>query len=201
MPQFQKMLRIAVLSKTNYSKESDAEDISDDCIIEFIKEYSFESFEDPFLETENNQVKNAKWEDRKDFKLSKTITFVYSSIMDFPQNKFEIKTVVTKEFFNNVRDLIYGGYVIHHSHITREIIGYAHDFCNKKIRENNNLIPIFAHILFNFDIFFVVKDVRLCVWRTKQLNIGGMNLTNVQYANIGNEVKFVDTIKYYQQFL
>ena len=28
-----------------------------------------------------------------------------------------------------------------------------------------------------------------------------MNLTNVQYANICNEVKFIDTIKYYQQFL
>ena len=28
-----------------------------------------------------------------------------------------------------------------------------------------------------------------------------MNLTNVQYANIGNQVKFIDTIKYYQQSL
>ena len=45
--------------------------------------------------------------------------------MDFPRSKFEIKTVVTKEFFNNVGDLIYGGYVIHHSHVTGEIIGYA----------------------------------------------------------------------------
>ena len=146
------MLRFTVLLKTNYSKESNAEDISDDCIIEFINEYGFESFEDLFLEIENTQAKNAKWEDRKDFKLSKIITFFYSSIMDFPQNKFKIKTVVTKEFFNNIRDLIYGGYVIHHSHITREIIGYAHDFCNKKIRENNNLIPVFANILFSFDI-------------------------------------------------
>ena len=51
--------------------------------------------------------------------------------MNFPQNKFEIKAVVTKEFFNNVRDLIYGGYLIHHSHVTGEIIGYAHDFAIK----------------------------------------------------------------------
>ena len=97
------MLRIAVLLNTNYSKESNVEDISDDCIIEFTIEYSFESFEDLFLEIENNQVKNAKWENRKDFKLSKIITFFYSFIMDFPQNKLEIETVVTKEFFNNVR--------------------------------------------------------------------------------------------------
>ena len=39
------------------------------------------------------------------------------------------------------------------------------------------------------------------MWRTKQFNIGGKNLTNVPYANIGNQVKFIDTIKYYQQSL
>ena len=116
--------------------------------------------------------------------------------MDFPQNKFEIKT---KEFFNNVRDLIYRGYIIHHLHVTGEIIGYAHDFCNKKITENNNLNPVFAHNLFSFDFFFFVKGIRFCVWRKKQLKISGTNLTNVQYANIGNQVKFIDTMKYYQQ--
>ena len=117
MPHLKKMLRIAVSLNTSYSKQSNVEIISDDFIIEFINEYGFESFEDLFSETENSQVKNAKWEDRKDCKLNKMITYVYSSIMDFPQNKFEIKTVVTKEFFNNVRDLIYGGYVTHHSHM------------------------------------------------------------------------------------
>lgn len=39
------------------------------------------------------------------------------------------------------------------------------------------------------------------MWQTKQLNIGGSNLTNVQYANIGLQVTFTDTIKYYQQSL
>ena len=48
-------------------------------------------------------------------------------------------------------------------------------------------------------IFFVVEGIRLCAWRAKQLNIGGSNLTNVQYANIGSQVRFVDTVKYYQQ--
>ena len=86
-------------------------------------------------------------------------------------------------------------------HVTRELKGYAHDFCNKELRDNQNLIPVFAHNLFSFDFFFVVKGIRLCVWRTKQLNIGGNNLTNVQYANIGCQVKFVDTITYYQQSL
>ena len=90
------MLRIVVLLNANYSKESDVEDISDDSIIEFINEYGFENFENLFLEIENTQVKNAKWEDRKDFKLNKTITLVYSSIMDFSQNNLKLKQLSLK---------------------------------------------------------------------------------------------------------
>ena len=198
---FKKMLRIVVLFNTNYSKESDVEDISDDCLIEFINEINNDSFEKIILEIENTEIRNMKWENRKDLKLKKIIDFVYLSLMDFPNNKFEIKAVPTKEFFSNVRDLIYGGYVIHHSHVSGQMIGYAHDFCNKKIRENQTLIPVFAHNLFSFDFIFVVKGIRLCVRKTKQFNIGETNLTNVQYANIGNQVKFIDTIKYYQQSL
>ena len=32
-------------------------------------------------------------------------------------------------------------------------------------------------------------------------NIGGTNLTSIQYANIGNQIMFINTIKYYQQSL
>ena len=37
----------------------------------------------------------------------------------------------------------------------------------------------------------------------KHLNIGGTNLTNAQYANIGDrdQVKFIGTIKYYKKYL
>ena len=66
---------------------------------------------------------------------------------------------------------------MHHSHVRVEIIRYAHNFCNKKIRENNNLILVFARNLFRFS--FAVKGIRLCVWITKQLNIGVTNLANV----------------------
>ena len=43
-----------------------------------------------------------------------------------------------------------------------EIIGYAHCFCNLKIRENQNAILVIAHNLFSFDFFFVVKGIRPC---------------------------------------
>ena len=136
------MLRIVVLLNDNYSKDTKVGHISDDCIAEFIDEYEFESFEDLYLDIGNTKVKNAKLENRIDFRLNKIITFASSTIMDVPDNRFEIKTVVTKDFFSNVRDLIYGGYVIHHSHLTGEVIGYAQYFCNN---------------LFTLDLFFVLR--------------------------------------------
>ena len=88
-----------------------------------------------------------------------------------------------------------------------EVVGYAYDFCNEKLEETQNVIPVFAYNLFSFDfvvfvvVVVVVKGIRLFVWLTKQLNIGAANLTNVQYANIGLQVTFIDTMKYYQQSL
>ena len=55
--------------------------------------------------------------------------------MDFLSNKFDIKTVVTKNFYHII-NLMNGSYVIYHSHVTSEKNGYAHNFCNVKVREN-----------------------------------------------------------------
>ena len=42
--------------------------------------------------------------------------------------------------------------------------------------------------------------MRLSAWRTKDVNIGGKNLTDINFASIDN-FKFIDTIKYYQTSL
>lgn len=102
--------------------------------------------------------------------LIKLITFVYCLVMGFRENKFEMKTVVAKKRkHNSVKDLLLGSYLIHHLHVTGEIVGYGHDFCNKKLRETQNLILVFAHNLFSFVFFFFIKGIRLCVWFTKQI--------------------------------
>ena len=133
--------------------------------------------------------------------MNEVIIFVFCNFMDFSNNKFKIKSVGTKNFFKCVRNLLYGSHVIHHSHVTGEIKGYEHKFCNKMLRNSQNLIPVFVHNLLSFDFFFVLKGIRLCVWQTKQPSIGGNNLTNLRYANIYCHVKLKDTIKYYQQSL
>ena len=56
--------------------------------------------------------------------------------MKFLQNKIEIKTLVIKNFFNNVINFIFGEIVIHNSHVSSDIIGYAHDFYYRKLKEN-----------------------------------------------------------------
>ena len=42
-----------------------------------------------------------------------------------------------------------------------------------------------------------IKGIRLSVWETKDINIGGTRLTNISFASISN-IRFIDTIKYYQ---
>ena len=90
---------------------------------------------------------------------------------------------------------------IHHSHVTGGIIGYAHSFCNMKVRGNNRKITVVAHNLFRFDFFFLLKGLRTGVWRTGDINIGGKNPTDISFANISNQIIFLDTIKYFQQSL
>ena len=50
-------------------------------------------------------------------------------------------------------------------------------------------------VFFTLTCFFLLKGIRLSVWETKDLNMGGTNLTNINYSTIGN-VKFIDTMKF-----
>ena len=69
------------------------------------------------------------------------------------------------------------------------------------MRENKTKISVIAHNLLRFDFFFLLKGLRAGVWKTRETCIGGKNLTNINFTNIGNQVTFIDTIKYFQQSL
>ena len=85
--------------------------------------------------------------------------------------------------------------------MTGKIIGFAHNFCNLKCKESYHTIPVLAHNQFRFDFFLFLKGIRPSVWETSDIAIGGKNPTNVNFANIKSQVKFIDTIKYFQQSL
>ena len=69
------------------------------------------------------------------------------------------------------------------------------------MRENYYTIPVIAHNQFRFDFFFFLKGIRPTVWETTHIKIGAKNGSNINFALIGNQVRFIDTIKYFQQSL
>ena len=116
--------------------------------------------------------------------------------MDFPRGCFDYETLTTNDLFDSVHKIINVKTHLHHSHITGNIIGYTHNFCNTKVHENKDMLACIAHTFFHFDMFFLLKGIKLLVWETKDINMGGTNLTNINYSTIGN-IKFIDTMKYY----
>ena len=50
-------------------------------------------------------------------------------------------------------------------------------------------------------MFFFIKDFQATAWNTKNINLGGTSLTHINFANIGGEIKLLDTLKYYQKSL
>ena len=82
-----------------------------------------------------------------------------------------------------------------------KIVGYVHEFCNLQTRENYYTIPVLAHNQFRFDFFLLLKGLTAGVWETTEIFIGGKNPTDVNFATVQNQVRFIDTIKYYQQSL
>ena len=126
----------------------------------------------------------------------KLYAFVYQKIMDFPQGKFDYETLTTQDLFVYVHKIINVKIHLNHLHITGKILGYAHDFCNEKVRENKDVFSCIAHKLFGFDIYFLIKGIRISVRGTKDINIGGTGLTNINFGSIA-EMKLIDTMKYF----
>ena len=108
---------------------------------------------------------------------------------------------LSQKFIENIIGIIENTHCIHHSHVTGEIKGYAHSFCNENARENYFKMPLVTHNLFRFDFVFLLKGLRSGVWRTRDITIGGKNPTSINFARIGNQIQFIDAIKYFQQSL
>ena len=52
---------------------------------------------------------------------------------------------------------------------------------------------MYRHNFFGFDIYFLLKAIRLSAWKTKDIKI-------VSFASIG-QLKLIDTMKYFQTSL
>ena len=130
----------------------------------------------------------------------KIYAFVYNLLRYFPPKEIRYETFTTNSFFINVHRLIKMNIHLHYSHVTCKILGYAHDFCNAKVTEKGEPdIPVIAHNLFGFDLYYFIKGYIASIWCSKELNIGGNKLTHSNFSNITGEIKFIDSLKYYQK--
>ena len=105
-------------------------------------------------------------------------------MMDFSNSDFSIKTFTSTNFFEFLNWITTFKSHVHHSQVTEKIHGYGHDFCNQKISENQNFFPYLVHNFFVFDFYLLLDGIRLTAWKTKNLNIEGTNLTNINFAKL-----------------
>ena len=146
------------------------------------------------------------------FKFSlKIYAYVYEQLLIFLPSEIDCEIdyeidyeieITTNNFFLHVHRLIKGKFHLHHSHTTGNIIGYAYDFCNMAFVDKcTSGITFVPHNFFWFDLFYFMKTYIASAWCSKELNIGGNNLTHANYGNISSEIKLIDSLKFYQRSL
>ena len=116
-------------------------------------------------------------------------------------DNIDLELPFSKNFLYNLLGIASNKPVVHHSHVSGKIVGFVHEFCHLKVRENYYTISVIAHNQFRFNFFFIMMSIRPTVWETTEIKIGAKNASNVNFAAIGNQVQFIDTIKYFQQSL
>ena len=57
--------------------------------------------------------------------------------MVYFSRRYKVKGVpLSKSFIENLKGITKNKVNVHHSHVTGEVIGYTHSYCNLKVREN-----------------------------------------------------------------
>ena len=112
-----------------------------------------------------------------------------------------MQTLASDDSFKSAYKISNNEYHIDHSHVTGEIRGHVHHFCTLTLKECAQSISCFARNMFGFDLYFIMKRIRISTWGSENLSIGGCWCwTKVNYANYDN-VKFTDAFKYFQTTL
>ena len=185
------------------------------CLDEFCESIEFENFKSNIEGTTNEEVDeivadimrirtsaNAKTDKQDELTKKQVLGYLYKKSLHFLKNgNISLIAPYSNNFLSNLAAIAADKPAVHHSHVSGKVMGFVHDFCNQKVRENYYTIPVIAHNQFRFDFFFFVQGYRPTVWETTDIKIGAKNASNINFATIGNQVRFIDTIKYFQQSL
>ena len=164
---FQKFIAISIglLSMfNNYNKNDKMNTEVSDFREENNADDTIDEFKNRIMQTE---IKNAiKSSAGKVPKLNlKIYAFVYNLLLYFPLTEKQYEILTTNSFFINVHCLRKIKIYLHHSHVTGKILGYDHDFCNKKVTEKGEPdIPVIAHNLFAFGLYYFIKGYIASAW-------------------------------------
>ena len=185
------------------------------CLDEFCESIEFENLKNSMedsaneeLETIIAEIKNIKTSafrktDKKDEITKKQVLgYLYKKSLQFSKNEnIDLEMPYSNNFLSNLDGIATNKPVVYHSDVSGNIIGFVHDFCNQKVRENYYTTPVIAHNQFRFDFFFFTQGFRPTVWETTDINIRAKNASNLNFAAIGNQVRFTDIIKFFQRSL
>ena len=107
------------------------------------------------------------------------------------------------DFLTKIHLFIQDTAVVHHDHVSGKIFGRAHDSCNKAVQLAIKTLPIcvFAHNANKFDIKFIIAGINLSEWGTANINLTGKSSASVESVQIGYEVVFRDSLKFFQDSL
>ena len=183
-----------------------------DKIDEFCESIERENLKNIFSGNDNSEIKEIteqikktkthKNDDSSECSKKEVISYLYQQTIKFlPNDKIDPSFSISEKFIQNLYHIYTDKPVVHHSHITGNIIGFAHEYCNSQVRENCYNIPVIAHNQFRFDFFLFLKGLRATIWVTTDIQISGQNITDTNFAVIQNQVRFIDTTKYFQQSL
>ena len=86
------------------------------------------------LREEINQIliPERKFNSKKALFSQKLVAFLYSNMVSFCETGKVRGIPLSQKFIENIVVIMEDTYCIHHLHVTGEINGYAHTFCNKK---------------------------------------------------------------------
>ena len=185
------------------------------CLEEFCESIEFENAKSAIEGIANEEVDqiiaeinstqtsvNAKAVKQDELTKKQVLGYLYKKSLQFLKNdNISLKTPYSNNFLSNLAGIANNKPVVHHSHVSGKIVGFLHNFCNQKVRENCYTIPVIAHNQFRFEFFFFMQSFRPTVWETTDINIGAKNASNVNFAAVGSQIRFIDTIKYFQQSL
>lgn len=76
-----------------------------------------------------------------------------------------------------------------------------HIFYAIKKLERMMIFLCLAQNMFGFHFYFIMRGIIPPKHKSSDSQVGSSNLVNINFTRLGSQIKFFDTLKYYQQSL